>query len=93
VAFKIIGTIGALITATGFIPQIIKAFMLKDMKDVSTTMLLQIFVGTALWIVYGMSISDPIIIVANIVTCSSTAILLVMQRIYNNGRKTAHAGK
>ncbi len=91
--FTIIGTIGALITATGFIPQIIKAFLIKDMKDISTTMLFQIFFGTALWIVYGISIEDPIVIGANAVTCASTAILLVMQRVYNNGRKKAHAGK
>ena len=86
--FKIIGTVGALITATGFIPQIIKAFIIKDMSEVSITMLLQIFIGTALWIAYGLSINDPIVIWANVITCSSTGILLVMQQVYN--RKGSH---
>lgn len=81
--FKTIGTIGAILTSVGFIPQILKALKLKEMKDISIIMLLIIFVGTALWIVYGISIGDPIVIGANLVTCASTGILLAMKRVYN----------
>jgi len=81
--FKTIGIFAALLTSTGFIPQIIKAIKIKEMKDVSILMLLIIFVGTFLWTIYGISIKDPIVIGANILTCSSAGILLIMKKIYN----------
>ena len=85
--FKTIGIFAAFLTSTGFIPQIIKAIRIKEMKDVSLIMLLILFLGTLLWIIYGTSIGDPIIVTANTITCSTTVILLALKKIYNGGRK------
>jgi len=81
--FKTIGIIAALLTSIGFIPQIIKTFMLKETKDLSLVMLLIIATGTFLWIIYGISIGDPIVTGANSITFSTTAILIIMKKIYN----------
>ena len=81
--FKTIGIFAALLTSTGFIPQIIKAIKIKEMKDVSALMLFIIFLGTFLWTIYGLSIKDPIVIGANVLTCSTAGILLVMKKFYN----------
>jgi len=82
-AFKTIGIFAALLTSTGFIPQIIKAFQTKQLKDLSLIMLLVIFFGTLLWVIYGISINDPIVIAANAFTCMLVAILLVTKKLYN----------
>ena len=85
--YKTIGILAAFLTSTGFIPQIIKAFTIKEMKDISLITLLIIFIGTLLWIIYGLSIMDPIVITANTITCSTAAILLTMKKIYNGDHK------
>lgn len=85
--FKTIGVLAALLTSVGFVPQIIKTFMLKETKDLSILMLSIIACGTFLWIVYGASIGDPIVVTANLITCTTTIVLLIMKRIYNGAHK------
>ncbi len=83
ILFGIIGTIAALCTSLGFVPQIIKGFATKQLKDVSSSTLILSATGTFLWGIYGFYKSDTIIIIANIFTCSTVVLLLVMQYLYN----------
>ncbi len=83
--FKIAGVLAAFLTSIGFVPQIIKTFFMKETKDLSLISLSVIALGTFLWIVYGLSIGDIIVVIANIVTCSTTVTLMIMKRIYNGG--------
>lgn len=71
-----IGSLAAFLTMFSFIPQIIKVFRHKSAKDVSVVTLLQLSLGVSLWIVYGIYLKDPIIIVANAVTLTSLLILI-----------------
>lgn len=80
--FSIVGTIAAICTSSGLIPQAIKGVRTKSLDDVSSGMLIILAVGTFLWIVYGFHRNDLIIIVANIVTCSFALIILVMKRVF-----------
>lgn len=52
----IIGTIAAILTTFGFIPQIIKMHNTKSSKDVSFMTLFQFGIGTFLWTLYGIHI-------------------------------------
>ena len=81
--YKIIAIVAALLTSSGFLPQMIKGFQTKQLKDVSTFTLLLSGTGTALWAIYGFSLGDMIIICANLFTCSTLIVLLVMQRMYS----------
>jgi MtN3 and saliva related transmembrane protein len=85
--FKTIGILAALLTSIGFVPQIVKTFMLKETKDISLIMLLIIASGTFLWIIYGWSIGDPIVTGANFITCSTTVTLIIMKKLYNGDHK------
>lgn len=85
--FKTIGIIAALLTSTGFIPQIIKTLAIKETKDISLMMLLIISLGTLLWIIYGLSIGDTIVTIANLITFTTTITLLIMKKIYNGEHK------
>jgi len=61
-----------------FVPQIIKSFKTKSIKDVSELTLFQICAGSTLWIVYGIHLKDFIIIIANVVTLITLTALLVL---------------
>ena len=78
----IIGTIAALLTTFGFVPQIIKMYRSKSSHDVSLVTLLQFGVGTGLWAIYGIHIKDSIVIMANIVSFLTIMIAVVIYYLY-----------
>lgn len=80
--YYIIGTIAAILTTFGFVPQIIKIYRTKSAKDVSIVTLFQFSIGTFLWTLYGLHIQDPIIITANIVTFVTVIIAIVLYYHY-----------
>lgn len=82
--WSIIGMGAAFLTMFSFIPQILKAFNSKSCKDVSLFTLLQLSLGVALWISYGVYKRDAIIIIANSVTLSTLIVLLFLY--FNYGR-------
>lgn len=61
----IIGIAASTFTSLTLLPQLIKIIREKDGQGTSYAMLIVLFVGLALWVVYGVMKSDPIIIVAN----------------------------
>jgi len=81
--YKTIGILAAMLTSMGFIPQIIKSYRIKETKDLSVLMLFIIACGTLLWIIYGSSIGDMIVVAANTITFSTAVILLIMKKLYN----------
>jgi MtN3 and saliva related transmembrane protein len=71
-----IGIVAACLTMFGFIPQIVRMYRTKSVADISVVTLLQFTMGVTLWAVYGFSISDPILIGANIVSLSTLVVAL-----------------
>jgi len=66
--WTIVGLSAAALTTFSFIPQVIKTAKMKSAKDISLATILQMSLGVALWLVYGVARRDPIIILANGVT-------------------------
>ncbi|MFA5145022.1 MAG: SemiSWEET family transporter [Candidatus Omnitrophota bacterium] len=83
--WTIVGSTAAALTMFSFVPQIIKGFTTKSVKDVSPVTLFQLSSGVSLWVIYGIYLKDYVIIIANIVTLVSLIILLCQ---YFNYRKT-----
>jgi MtN3 and saliva related transmembrane protein len=77
--WTIVGIAAALLTMSGFVPQVIKMWQTRSVRDVSGLTLGQLSGGVALWIVYGIHLEDFIIITANTV---SLAILLIAVGLY-----------
>ena len=75
-SFEIIGFIAAFLTTLSFVPQVYKTWKTKEVADISLVMYLAMFFGVSLWLVYGINIKSPSMIVANSVT-----MLLVMMVI------------
>lgn len=71
-----IGTIAGILTTLAFVPQVIKVVKTKDTAALSLGMYSIQVLGIALWLIYGLSISDFALILANAVTlCLSLTIL------------------
>ena len=64
----ILGLTAGTLTTLAFLPQLIKTWKTQSADDVSMGMLLTLCSGILLWIVYGVSIHDIPLIVANGVT-------------------------
>ncbi len=77
--WKIVGFSAAFLTMFGFLPQVIKIYQTKSVKDLSLLAILQFILGIFLWILYGIHLKDVVIILANVVTL---IILLVSLGLY-----------
>ncbi|MGB0909162.1 MAG: SemiSWEET transporter [Nitrospirales bacterium] len=64
----VLGLIAGMLTTIAFLPQVLKTWKTKSANDVSLGMFLTLCLGIILWIVYGISIHDIPLIVANGVT-------------------------
>ena len=64
----LLGTLAAVLTTFGFVPQIIKMHRTRSSKDVSLATLYQFSAGVILWTLYGFHIGDVIVIAANIIS-------------------------
>lgn len=82
--WELVGSAAALLTMFGFVPQILKIYRTESVEDVSLFMLMQFFVGIFLWLLYGISIQDRILIVSNAI---SFVTLIVAMGLYIKYRK------
>lgn len=76
--WTVIGSIAAILTMLSFVPQIVKSFRTKSVRDVSPITLFQLSLGVGLWIIYGIYRQDPIIICANSVSLVTLIMLIFM---------------
>ena len=65
---KYIGFLAAFCTTFAFLPQAIKVWKTKSTRDISLYMFIIFTVGVISWLIYGITISDLPIILANSVT-------------------------
>jgi len=78
-----IGIAAALIILSGLASQIWKGFKTKKMEDLSYGMLFLMWIGMFLWLLYGVHISDVIVIGANVAGVCFNALLIGMKWSYS----------
>jgi MtN3 and saliva related transmembrane protein len=66
--WEIVGLAAAFLTMFGFLPQVIKIYRTKSVKDLSLWAILQFILGILLWLTYGIHLKNFVIIFANAVT-------------------------
>ena len=81
--WEAIGVLAAALTSAGFLPQILKGFKTKRMADVSLPMVLTLFSGVFLWLLYGIYLENLIIIGANLFGLLSLALTLALKLRYS----------
>jgi MtN3 and saliva related transmembrane protein len=78
----LVGYIAGTLTTISFVPQVARAWKLKETRDLSLAMLLFFAAGVLLWTLYGIWTGSLPIIAANIVTFILILVLLGMKIKY-----------
>lgn len=78
-----IGIIAAILTTSGFVPQLYKTIKTKNVEGISLSMFLILFIGILFWLVYGFLIDSFAIKIANIFSGIIVFTLIVLRVLYN----------
>ena len=81
-AAEILGLTAGTITSVTFLPQVIRIWKTKSVKDLSLMMLLLLIVGTLSWLSYGLIIKDIAIIYTNTMVLTMSMIMLFFKLKY-----------
>ena len=85
-AIEAIGLVAALLTTTGFVPQVYKTWRSRDVRGLSVWMYLVLFLGTTLWLAYGLLTDSLPLILANVIASSLTGLMLIFILLYRHRR-------
>jgi MtN3 and saliva related transmembrane protein len=78
----IIGYIAGALTTISFVPQVVRAWKLKETRDLSLAMLILFAAGILLWTCYGIWTESLPIIAANVITFFLILVLLGLKVRY-----------
>ena len=76
----IFGTIALITSIIGLMPQVIKAHKTKSTKDVSMLMLINYFVNSLAWVVYGFYI-DSLYVILSDALCVIISGIAISQKV------------
>ena len=83
-----VGLVAGTLTSVAAIPQVIKTMQTRHVRDISIWQPLLLSFGVALWMIYGILISDLPLILANITPLVCNVILTIMKLRYGKERKS-----
>jgi len=78
----LVGYIAGTLTTVSFVPQVIKAWKMRETRDLSLAMLVLFGIGILLWTLYGLWTGSLPIIAANVITFVLILVLLSMKVRY-----------
>ncbi len=85
--FEILGYVAATLTTGSFLPQAILTIRTRDTEALSLTMYSAFTLGVLCWLLYGIHLSNNVIIVANAITLFLASLILSF-KLYNTFFKT-----
>lgn len=77
-----VGYIAGTLTTISFVPQVAKAWKMKETRDLSLAMLVLFAAGVLLWILYGVWVDSLPVIAANMITFALILVLLGLKIRY-----------
>lgn len=78
----IIGSMAAILTTSSFVPQAVKIIRTRSTRDISLWMYIVLTTGSFCWLVYGILLSEPPLIFANLIGFTLTFIILILKIKY-----------
>lgn len=78
----ILAALATLCIVSSYIPQLIKGYKTKSLKDLSLAFLVVITIGTVLWAFYGILSKDYILFLANLIILIFAICLSLMKITY-----------
>ena len=82
VTMGVIGIMAGILILSGWVQQIAKGYRSKKLDDVSAYLMILIFAGAVLWLIYGIALDDVYIMGVNIAAMVLTMIVLSMKLKY-----------
>ena len=80
--FTAIGFAAATLTTIAFLPQVLKVWRTRSTQDISLTAFSILLAGAALWLVYGLIISDTPLIVGNFIGLLLIGMIVIFKLRY-----------
>ena len=74
-----LGYLAGALTTIAFVPQLTRTWKTKSAEDISFGMLLTFSIGVLLWLIYGLLIRSPPVILANVVTLILASAILALK--------------
>ena len=84
-----LGLVAGCMTTCSFIPQVVRTYRSRSVKDISLRMYVLLSAGIFLWVVYGILIGSISVIVANIVSLLLSLSLLTMKLHFGKNQEKA----
>ena len=85
----VIGILAGILILSGWVPQIARGYKTKSLNDVSPYLMILIFAGAVLWLIYGIALDDVYIMGVNLAAMVLTMIVLSMKLKYERFTQTA----
>ena len=79
---ELLGFVAAALGAILFLPQVIKIWRFRSVKDISTGMYIIYGMSVILWLIYGIIIKSAPLIVAEVLTLVLVSTILVMKHLW-----------
>ena len=84
----VIGILAGILILSGWVPQIVRGYKTKRLNDVSPYLMILIFAGAVLWLIYGIALDDVYIMGVNLAAMVLTMIVLSMKLKYERLAQT-----
>ena len=88
ITMGVIGILAGILILTGWVPQIVRGYKTKRLNDVSPYLMILIFAGAVLWLIYGIALDDVYIMGVNLAAMVLTMIVLSMKLKYERLTQT-----
>jgi MtN3 and saliva related transmembrane protein len=79
---EILGLVAGTITSITFLPQVIRLWQTRSVKDLSMVMVLLLTLGTCCWLTYGLLKNDAAIIYTNVMVLIMSLIIFYFKLKY-----------
>ena len=79
---ELLGFVAAGLSAISFLPQLIKIWRFRSVKDISTGMYVIYAISVILWLIYGIIIKLEPLILAEILTLILVSTILTMKYLW-----------
>jgi len=79
---EVVGHVGAFLSSVTLIPQVYKVWKTKSVNDLSLNMMLIVFTSTIVWLVYAFALMLWPVILANVIICFLSALLIYFKLAY-----------
>jgi MtN3 and saliva related transmembrane protein len=74
---NMLGILAASLTTFSFLPQTTKTIKEKDTSSISLTMYIMHVIGILLWLIYGLSLKNIVLIMSSAITLLLSSIILI----------------